>query len=217
MYNMKHTLIVAGGEVNAKHLSRCLEKNKYDEIIAVDGGLVYLDALNISPDVVVGDFDTVDKSLLDKYAESRIIVLNPVKDSTDTEEALDYAISKDAKHIDIIGALGGRLDHTIGNLYLLKKAYEQKVSVRILSDNNEVYIISEYAKVYTKGYKYVSLIQFDGPAKGVTLKGFDYIVDDYDFDTSKTYRLGISNEIHNEYGEVFIKEGYMLVILSKDN
>jgi thiamine pyrophosphokinase len=214
---MKKTLIVAGGDVDISHLDKCIKENLYDEIIAVDGGLTSVDLIGYKPDIIIGDFDTVDKKLLDKYASAVILKLNPVKDNTDTEEAVDYAISHNATSVDIIGALGGRLDHTIGNIFLLKKAYELNVSARVLSPQNEAFIIYNYAKVYSKGYKYVSLIQFDGSAKGVTLKGFKYNVEDFDFDTSKTYRLGISNEIENEYAEVFIKEGYMLCILSKDN
>lgn len=213
---MKSTLIISGGEINKEYLMKTLENNQYNEIIAVDGGLIILDSINVCPDVIIGDFDTVSEEILNKYMTKMIIRLNPQKDSTDTEEAVDYAISHNATNIDIVGALGGRMDHAIGNLFLLKKAYEKNVYARILSENNEICIISEYAKIYKKGFKYVSFIQFDGPATGVTLKGFKYIVENFDFDTSKTFRLGISNEIEDEYGEIYIREGYMLAILSKD-
>ena len=65
--------------------------------------------------------------------------------------------------------------------------------------------------------KYISLIQFDGKASGVTLKDFVYEVRNFDFDTDKTYRLGISNELNKPEGYIHIDSGYMLLIESKED
>ena len=81
-----------------------------------------------------------------------------------------------------------------------------------------MFMISQNTKINnTKKYKYISFIQFDGPAIGVTLKGFKYEVKDMDFDTKKTYSLGISNEFSASVGEVSIKKGALLVVMSMDD
>ena len=74
-----NTLIVTGGEINKNFLKKHLKINKYDIIIAVDKGLETLDILNINPNYVVGDFDSIDKTILRKYENTQIeiIKLNP--------------------------------------------------------------------------------------------------------------------------------------------
>lgn len=86
-------------------LKKYFKLNKYDIIIAVDKGLESLEKIHIEPDYIVGDFDSVDIRTLKKYKKTKIKKLNPEKDITDTNSALDLAIELKSSNITIIGAI----------------------------------------------------------------------------------------------------------------
>ncbi len=125
------TLIVTGGNSNIEFTKEYFLKYSFDLIIAVDKGLEILDKLNINPDYIVGDFDSIDKSVFKKYenGEFKIIKLNPIKDLTDTNEALNLAIEKGSDEIYVLGGIGSRIDHTIGNIHILKEALDKDVKM----------------------------------------------------------------------------------------
>ena len=86
-----------------------------DRVVSVDGGSRMLAALNITPHLAVGDMDSTPPELLTRYRQAGVpLHLHPVrKDATDLELALDLALDADAAAITILGATGGRLDHTL--------------------------------------------------------------------------------------------------------
>ncbi len=217
----KRVLIVTGGEVDITTSKEYIKDKKYDKIVVADGGLKYLDALEIRPDIILGDFDSVSPDLLHQYEKQgfKIERLNPMKDVTDTEAAFEEALNSEPDVIDILGAVGSRFDHSYANMFLLKKGYELGVKVYIITKLNKIHIIkgtTQFNKKEMYG-KYISLIQFDGSAKGIYLEGFVYPLNDFDFDTSKTYRLGVSNEVIEETSVVRVREGYLLVVESKED
>lgn len=211
-------LIITGGDVDYNYRY----ENNNRMVIAVDGGLAAVENMGIKPDVVIGDFDTVSPKLLYKYkteCDVKVVQLVPEKDDTDTEAAVCYAIEHGIKMIDILGATGSRFDHTYANMFLLKRAYEQGVTIHLYTGLSKIYLIhgkKEYSRQDFFG-KYISFIQFDGSALGVTLEGFKYNVSDFDFDTKKTYRLGISNEPLEDRTSITIREGYMLAVESLED
>lgn len=218
---MKRILIITGGEVDYTSSLEYIIKRKYEKIIVVDGGLKYADDMKLNPDLIIGDFDTVDHVLLDKYSKKNIKVekLDPRKDDTDTCEAFARAINHMPDVIDILGGTGSRFDHTYANMFLLKKACDLGIKAYIINKLNRISVIKgENVFLESEKYgKYISFIQFDGSARGVTLKGFEYPLDKFDFDTKKTYRLGVSNEYGREVCIADIEEGYLLTIESKDD
>lgn len=210
-------LLISGGYINTKWAVSFLKLNNYDKIIAVDGGLSAANLLGIYPDIVVGDLDTVSEDVIVSYENNnagQVIRLNPVKDDTDTQYAMMYAINMGAKEIHIIGGTGNRFDHMLANVYLLKLAYEKGVRAYLFDEMNKIYIISGHTKLKKdKIYnKYISFIQLEGPALNVTLEGFKYQVSNFDFDTSKQYRLAVSNEYEGEEASVTIGKGMLVAI-----
>ena len=120
---MKQVLIVTGGDVDDASAAGFLKTYEVSCVIAVDGGLEAVKRLGLSPDCVVGDFDTVDRALLEEYKGRNVHfeAHNPEKDCTDTELALLYALSlPGVERIAILGALGRRFDHALGNLQVMK-------------------------------------------------------------------------------------------------
>lgn len=215
-------LLILGGYINYEWAAEFYNANSYDKVIAVDGGLSAANLLNVYPDSVIGDFDTVSSELVDKYEKenkSTIIRLNPIKDDTDTQYAIKHAMSIGAKEIHIIGGTGGRFDHSLANVFMLKMAYEQDVKVYMYDEINKIHVIDDLVTLKKDPMydKKISFIQLEGPAIGVTLKGFVYNVAEFDFDTSKEYRIGVSNEFAGEEAEVLIDKGMFVVIETSSN
>ena len=210
-------ILACGGTLSAEFLKQVSEQYKDAILYAVDGGLVPVDAAGILPDYLVGDFDTAEASLVERY-EKRCITLRhkPEKDATDTELALEHALERGAEDIILLGATGSRIDHTMANLHMLYKVLQTGKKACILNENNR---ISLHDKPFTLKKEtlfgtYVSFLPFFGEVTGVTLKGFKYPL------SGKTLTagisLGISNEGKEETMEVSFLSGYLLMIEARD-
>lgn len=223
-----NVIIVSGGRIDipsSKKKAKEIMRESETFVIAVDGGLKAVNEMEIMPNVIIGDFDTVDKNLLQMYEDKEDIIivrLNPVKDSTDTEEALNYIIKnidvKMEEEVILFGSTGGRFDHSLANLFLMKKALLENICLKVYTKDSFMFMIDSDSVIERdENYKYISFIQFDGPARGVTLKGFKYNIENFNFDTKETFRLGISNEFDERFGTIKIMSGCLLIIMSKDD
>ena len=188
-------------------------------MIAVDRGLEMLYALNIVPNHVVGDFDSVSTSILQFYQKNPQIVFhkyNPEKDNTDTDIALKLAIELNSSTITIMGALGKRMDHALANIHILKEALEIGIPCEILDSYNRIYLVKENTQlVKDKTYgKYISFLPLTTTVKGITLKGFQYPLNNASLSVGLS--LGISNEIVDDMATIELKEGILIVIESRD-
>ncbi len=221
-------LIITGGNIDCDFALDFLKREKYECIIAVDGGLKFIDSIGQKPDHLVGDFDTIEKSILEKYIHREDIVIhrfNPEKDYTDTDIALKTAIGlireedkncQQSSHIDIIGGLGTRMDHSIANIQALYTVHKVGIMARIIDAHNIIQMIEEKHTLYknqTFG-KYVSFLPVTQELEGITLKGFKYPLEDAAEHFGES--LCISNELIDETGEIEIKKGIALMIQSKD-
>ena len=173
----KRALLISGGHINADYTVEYIKSKDYDIIIAIDGGLKAAENLDIIPDIVVGDFDTIDSGTLNKYAgmkEVEVIRLNPEKDLTDTQSAIERALSLGADYIEIIGGTGTRLDHTIANIHTLQMMIGRCSGAVITNENNRIRIIEDkYVIKRQEQYgKYVSFLPLTEKVQGITLEGF---------------------------------------------
>ena len=188
-------------------------------IIAVDKGLEELNKLNIEPNHVVGDFDSISKEILDCYQKNSQVIFHtyhPEKDNTDTDIAMQLAIQLKSSSITILGALGKRMDHSLGNIHILKYALDANIPCHILDKHNKIYLVKKKHTLYknqTYG-KYISLIPLTSKVEGLTLKGFKYSLDNYCLTVGVS--LGISNEIIEEIATIEMKDGILMVIESRD-
>ncbi len=209
------SLLIAGGTLDVEWAKDFLKMHSYDKIIAVDGGLSAANLLGVHPDLIVGDFDTVSESLVQLYLSkgSTVERLNPIKDDTDTQYAIKRLIELGADKIDIIGGTGGRIDHTMSNIYMLKMAYECGIKARMYDRINKISVIKGKNVIKRDELygRYISFIQLEGAAKDVTMTGFVYNVKHFDFDTDKGYRMGVSNEFAGDTATVDIGEGMFIM------
>lgn len=212
-----NTLIVTGGKINKNFLKNHLKTNKYDIIITADKGTEELAHLEIEPQYIVGDFDSVDKNILAKYEKSntKIKRLVPEKDFTDTQSALELAIDLKSTDITIVGATGTRMDHVIANIHILKEALDKGIQAKIIDENNEISLINKSIKIQKdEKYKYISLIPLTTEVMGVTIKGMKYPLNSYTMTIGNS--LGVSNEQIEQIAEISIQKGILIVIKSKD-
>jgi thiamine pyrophosphokinase len=211
----KAVLIVSGGTVSTRLLAEFAGKNEY--IIGVDRGLEALDKAQIVPDLAIGDFDSAPDNIRKKYADSpKTIVLNPMKDLTDTHAALEKAIELKPESITILGATGSRIDHLLGNISVLVLPLKNGIDCFLVDEHNRIRLIDKSCIIKrSDAYgKYISLLPFGERAGGITLKGFAYGLDNACISLGET--IGISNELREEEGLITVEEGYLLVMETKD-
>lgn len=211
------TLIITGGKINKNFAKKYLKSNKYDIIIAVDKGLETIDYLKLQPQYVLGDFDSVNTKILEKYKTQniKIIKLNPEKDLTDTHSAIDLALGIKSTEITILGAIGTRLDHTMANIHILKQALDKNIKAKIVNEKNEIELIDKEIIIKKDdNYKYVSIIPLTTNVTGITIEGMKYIINDYTLSIGDS--LGVSNEQIDKEAKISIKTGILVVIKSKD-
>lgn len=221
-------LIITGGNIDDDFASSFLKKNYYDEIIAVDGGLAFADRSDLSITHLVGDFDTIDGTILEKYIHRSDICVHqfiPEKDYTDTDIAVKLALSLIKKHhseeneemvIHILGGTGSRLDHVLANLQMLKNILDEDVRGIIIDQNNIIEMIrgERVLKREEMTGTYVSLIPVTMELTGITLSGFKYPLENASSHFGES--LMVSNELLEEEGRIFIKEGMAWMIISND-
>ena len=199
-------VIVGGAEINNYDFIR--EKLYADDfVIFCDGGLKHLENLQVKPSLIVGDFDSHENPHLDVET----IVLPCEKDDTDTVHAVKEALSRGFDNFLLIGVIGARLDHTLGNLSILlfldslgKKGY-------IIDDYSEMEIVSNEPVSISDQYSFFSLLNITGCAKGITISGAKYPL--VDGEITCEYQYGVSNEVLPEdIASVRVKEGRLLLI-----
>ena len=181
-------------------------------IICCDGGVRHLQQTGIKPDVIIGDMDSIDPAKLASYTEQGVKTIKyPAnKDFTDTELALDYTLSLKPEAIYIWAALGGRLDHTLSNVFLLMKGRTASIKTYLIDEYGEAFIIDGSIEFSGAAGQTVSLIALSPQVKGITLRGFLYPLDDaiLRMDESR----GLSNIIKEDDAAVSMRSGNLLVI-----
>ena len=194
-------------------------------VIAVDGGFSACLALEIHPDLLVGDFDTFGRDKIRTYQEDpnfRIDIHQPEKDETDTELAFRHALEAGCTSVDVIGALGGHLDHEISNIHLLVHEKKRGLSVHCYDAKNHLFILDAeinkehvFEKHGTYG-KYVSFLPITEKVKGITLQGFKYPLEKKDISILANPSLCVSNEVEEEQAVISFDEGILICIESRD-
>lgn len=208
-------IIVSGGKSPSKELL-FNEIKDADIIIGADRGCETLYNYNISPDYILGDFDSVDSEILNKIVieNNRKLKFKKEKDFTDTEIAFNLAIENKANKIILLGATGSRYDHSLSNIGLLLKGLNLNLDVKIKDDNNTIFLINN--NKILKGVKgqTISFYAYCEVVKSLTLKGCKYNLDKYDLKLGDG--LITSNEFLNDEISVTFDSGNLLVIYSND-
>ncbi len=203
-----NALIFAGGVFDGIPKNVCL--SDFSLILAADKGYSYAASLGIVPHIFVGDCDSFGDEASIKSAE--IVRLQPEKDMTDTQKAIEIAISRGAEKILVLGALGGRIDHTFANIQLLKFGLDRGVSICLADTTNFVTLIKDAIKIPKQDDCCLSLLPLT-PCFHVTVKGVYYPLSDATLELGSS--LGVSNEFTANFAEISLNEGFLLVMVCK--
>lgn len=204
-------VIVGNGQLPTRGLRRLLRQA--DLVVCADGGLRPMRALGIAPQVAIGDFDSASSSLLAwaRRRGTRLQAHPREKDKTDSELAVQYALRAGANTIDLIGVLGGRLDHALTNIGLLIAIARQRRRARIVHGDTELFLATPRASIPGQVGDRVSLIPLSARVAGVSTHGLKYAL------AHGTLRMdatrGISNEITASPARVRARRGWLLVVV----
>ena len=221
---MRDTVIFSGGRTDLVFAAEFMKDQKDAFLIAADRGLEALVSLGLRPNAVIGDFDSASKETIDqvnsfeKEDDITVIRLNPVKDDTDTEAAVRFALenNKEPGDIYILGGTGSRMDHILGNISILGLGKDFGKKIILLDENNRIELLFEGRTILKEEAfgDFVSLIPFGDEVTGLTLKGFKYPLKN---GTLKGFNsLGISNEIVSKEAHISFDSGVLIMVESKD-
>lgn len=191
---MKALLVASGLAPGRELFLRAAHKS--DMTIAVDGGLRVFQNFNLVPDFIIGDMDSVEPGLLEAYREKSNLAAVPAeKNETDAALAVDMAVEHGADEILLLGATGGRIDHLLSNLMLLKYALEKGAFLTIEDDEQEITLHNGTFDLYGKKGQTVSIIPMNKRAV-VTARGLYYPLE----------RLLLTNEKPRGVSNLFVEE-----------
>ncbi|GGF89954.1 thiamine diphosphokinase [Paenibacillus abyssi] len=211
---IKRVVIFTGGNLGGWALSHILAD---DLLIGADSGALFLIMNGFTPDLAIGDFDSVSGQELSRIRSISKVTeqYDPVdKDYTDTELAFREALSLNPQEVVLIGALGTRFDHSIANIHLLVMAQQSGISASIVDEHNEIRLVTDKLTIRQSGYANVSLLPLTPQVQGINLHGFRYPLHNAKLIMGQS--LGISNVLEAASGQITIEQGWLLVIQSRD-
>ena len=187
-----------------------------DYVICADDGLAHAKDLGLTPDRVVGDFDSVDPALLSLYRDRGVLFDQyPVrKDQTDTQIAVDALLAMGAGEIWIIAGAGTRLDHSYANLMLLFGMAEKGAAAYLINQYNLITPILDELEIQGGPGQVISFLPFGGEAVVEAAAGLSYPLDGLRL--SLTDPIGVSNVMTDEKAHVRLKKGRVLCMMAWD-
>ena len=206
---MRRCVIIGGASIgDYETVGAMLRPDDY--VIYCDCGLRHMDGLGAEPDLIVGDFDSYSNPEFD----TETIVLPCEKDDTDTVFAVKEALRRGFEDFLLVGVVGERLDHTLGNVSILLMLDSEGKKGTIIDDYSEMEIVSDRCEmpcIIDDSYVYFSLINISGTARGVTIRGAKYPLENAEITCE--YQYGVSNEVlPGCTAEVSVGEGRLLLV-----
>ena len=203
---MRRCVIVGGADIGNYD---CIRSSLLEDdfIVFCDSGLKHLEALQVKPGLIVGDFDSHDNPHLDVET----IVLPCEKDDTDSVFAVKEAVKRGFDDFLLIGVVGARLDPTLGNVSIL--LYLDSIGKKgiIIDDYSEIEIVSNEPAYVEDSYAFFSLINITGTAKDVTIENAKYPLEHAEITCE--YQYEVSNEvIPGRTAKIIISDGKLLLI-----
>jgi thiamine pyrophosphokinase len=203
---MTTALIICSGAAPPRaFVRRC--GRAVDIVIAADGGADTARQCGVRPDVIIGDFDSVNPSTLRRFSTSTILHV-PRQDTTDLEKALEYAVARGIDRAVIIGADGNRIDFTLGNLTVFWK-YGKRIALECAGPGWRALPVGRSTTMKAGRGTIVSLIPF-GTCHGITLRGLQYPLTNA---TMRNGETGISNVVRRSPFRVSLRRGNMLMVM----
>lgn len=208
-------IVVSGGKAPSKEL--LLEYIREDDyIIGVDKGCNTLYEYDIIPNVILGDFDSADNNYVEYFINKGIERFRFPKEKDYTDTHLGYLKAKEdgADEILFFGAIGNRVDHTLGNYGILLMALEDNIHTEIIDDNNRLFLINKKTTFQGEYGEIISFHAFSDVVKNVNIVGAKYELKSYNMTLFEP--RAISNEFLNNDVTVSFDDGIIMVIFPKE-
>lgn len=210
------TLIITNGDMNNLDYYKDILK-EYEYIICVDGAIRYLVKMNVRPDIIIGDLDSISSEFLQIIEEENIPIAKfpSEKDETDTELAILLALEKNSSEITLLGGIGSRVDHSFTNFTLLARTAEKDVKCRMLNEKNDCYFVKDKISFedFDKSYN-VSIIPLTAEIIVEKTEGLYYPLANEVI--ARGSSRGISNVPLDKKIAITITKGMAMVVLAKD-
>ncbi len=205
---IKKCAVISGApENNLSYYNKYL-KDRY--IICADSGYKKCERLNITPDLIIGDFDSSSKP--DVLCE--IIELQVRKDDTDTFYCIKEAINRGYNDIVILGGIGSRIDHTYSNILSVNYCFERNVNSALVNEKNMLTVISGETVIKKGEFEFFSLFALFEKCFGVSIKGAQYELECAELEPSAQFTQ--SNAFKNDVVIINAEKGKIILILSND-
>ena len=203
---MKRCVIVGGADINNyEYINNLLRKD--DFLVFCDSGLKHMSKINVSPSLIVGDFDSHERININVET----IVLPCEKDDTDTVYAMKEGIKRGYEDFLLIGVVGARFDHSFVNISILLNLYKLGFKAELIDDYSVMSVVGDTPAEITDDYSYFSLLNITGKADGVSIANAKYTLDNAEIKSE--YQYATSNEvIKGEVATVSVKDGLLLLI-----
>ncbi len=199
-------VIIGGAEIRHYDKARARLRES-DFFIFCDSGLRHASALGMTPDLIIGDFDSHENP----GSAVETIVLPHEKDDTDSFYAAKEGLRRGFSEFLLLGCAGGRLDHTLGNLSILLMLDELGKHAMLLDDYSEMEIISHDPAFVVDSFPYFSLLNISGTAKGICVENAKFPLENAEINCN--YAYGISNEVlPGMTACISVREGSLLLI-----
>lgn len=201
--------LVGASEFNREQFADRHKAGAFDAVVAVDGGFASLAAVGCAPDLAIGDFD----SLGYVPGGAEVLAFPPEKDASDMELALGEAVARGADAVEVYGALGGRLDHTLANLQLLASFAERGLAVTAVGERESVAFLVGPGELRLPALPcgIVSVFSLTDVSTGVVEEGLKYGLDGVAL-TNRT-SWGLSNELVGAPARIALESGTLAVFL----
>lgn len=208
---MKRCIIISGGpELDGETLIQN-SQDKEAFVICADHGYDHAKALGIAPNLLLGDFDSMQAVQREVGAET--LVYPCEKDDTDTVAAVKEALRRGFALVELHGCTGGRLDHCLGNVACLLYLHHRGAHGVLYAPWGTAQVIEgTHLLSHMQGCT-VSILPAEGSAQGVTLTGFHYPL--YEADLTAEYPVGISNVVEDDRAVISVKAGTLLLFINK--
>ena len=207
-------LVITGGDApRADSLDRlALPTRERILVIGADSGVHHAHALGLEVDIAVGDFDSIDPQVLDSLRGCEILRHPVDKDATDLELALDTALGSGAERAVVIGGDGGRLDHLLGNAFVIAARRYESLALRAVMGDALVAVVHSGVDLELTGEPgaNVTVLAVHGAATGVDIEGLAWPLQDATLHPGST--LGLSNRFLTTGALIRVRTGTLLVI-----
>lgn len=182
-----------------------------DLLIAADGGYEYTEAHGLTPDIVIGDFDSIHQV----PDHPHLIRLNPIKDETDTLSAIRLGQERGYERFALYCGTGGRTDHTIANLQNLVMLARRGQRGWLIGQNEIFTAIHNGSIRFSAASKgFLSVFSMTDQSTGVCETGLKYQLRDAVL--THEYPVGVSNEFTGSEAEISVENGTLLIIYTME-